>query len=163
MKKIIAMLLAVVLTVSALSVPASAASPGWDWSDYVSRWKSWFTQVQEAETPAASEVPEAPAESAATEESEVPEETEPVVEYTIRYDANGGYWWSQYASPAISNSKSYKVTAGNTHKVISAPQRTSYTFGGWEDADGNLYQPGDKITPTRDLALKARWTYNGGA
>ena len=161
MKKTIAVLLAVCMAASLLAVPAFAASPGWDWSDYFSRWKSWVTKEQEPEIPAAQDAPEAPVESEAPEETEVPEETEPVVEYTIRYDANGGYFWSQYASPAISNSKSYKVAAGDTHKVISAPRRTSYTFAGWMDEDGNLHQPGDKITPTGDLSLKAQWTYNG--
>lgn len=152
MKKTIAVLLAVVLIASALAVPAFAASPGWDWSDYLGRWKSWVTQEQE---------PEAPAESEAPAETEVPEETEPVVEYTIRYDANGGYFWSQYASPAISNTKTYHKPAGESHTIIKAPQRTSYTFAGWADGDGNLYQPGEKITPTGDLSLKAQWTYNG--
>lgn len=154
MKKTIAVLLAVVLIASALAVPALAASPGWDWSDYLGRWKSWFTQAQ-------AETPEAPVESVEPDEPEEPEETAPAEEYTIRYDANGGYFWSQYASPAISNTKTYHKTAGESYTIIKAPQRTGYTFAGWADADGNLYQPGDKITPTGYLSLKAQWTYNG--
>ena len=157
MKKTIAVLLAVCMAASLLAVPAFAASPGWDWSDYFSRWKSWVTKEQEPEIPAAQDAPEAPVESEAPEETEVPEETEPVVEYTIRYDANGGYFWSQYASPAISNTKTYHKTAGESHTIIKAPQRTSYTFCGWADGDGNLYQPGDLITPEENLSFKAQW------
>ena len=150
MKKTIAVLLAVCMAASLLAVPAFASSPGWDWSDYFGRWQSWFSQAQ-------AETPEAPVESGAPEETEIPEETEPAEEYTIRYDANGGYWWSQYASPAISNTKTYHKPAGESHTIIKAPQRTSYTFAGWMDEDGNLHQPGDKITPTGDLSLKAQW------
>ena len=156
MKKTIAVLLAVCMAASLLAVPAFASSPGWDWSDYLGRWKYWFSQAQ-AETPAESEAPEVPAESVEPDEPEEPEETAPAEEYTIRYDANGGYFWSQYASPAISSIKKYTVTAGGTHKIISAPQRTCYTFAGWMDEDGNLYQPGDLITPEENLSFKAQW------
>ena len=105
MKKFIVTLLAVCLIAVILVVPVSAASSdGWsfDWN-----WYNWFDWLptQEEQAP----------------ESEQ-EDFEPVEaqEYTIRYDANGGYWWSQYASPAISNSKKYTVDAGNIHTIISA-------------------------------------------
>ena len=155
MKKIITILLAVCTTACLIAAPASAAGIKISWPDWQSIY-DWFCHL-----PAESEETEPPAESVEPEEPEEPEETAPAEEYTIRYDANGGYFWSQYASPAISSIKKYTVTAGGTHKIISAPQRTCYTFAGWMDEDGNLYQPGDKITPTGDLSLKAKWTYNG--
>ena len=142
MKKFIVTLLAVCLIAVILVVPVSAASSdGWsfDWN-----WHNWFDWLptQEEQAPESEQ-----------EDSE-PVETQ---EYTIRYDANGGYWWSQYASPAISNSKKYTVEAGEVHKIISAPIRTGYTLKGWKDADGNIYQPGDKITPTENMSFKAVW------
>lgn len=151
MKKIITILLAVCMTACLIAAPASAAGIKISWPDWQSIY-DWFCHL-----PAESEETEPPAESVEPDEPEEPEETAPAEEYTIRYDANGGYFWSQYASPAISNSKSYKVTAGNTHKVISAPQRTCYTFAGWMDEDGSVYHAGDVITPTKSMAMKAIW------
>ena len=136
MKKRIITLLAICLLVSLLAVPVSAAAPD-GWTGWFSgfNWPDWFYQP--------------------------PEQTEPepveAEEYTIRYDANGGYWWSQYASPAISNSKTYTVEAGESHKIISAPIRTCYVFQGWEAPDGSVYQPGEKITPTENMTFKALW------
>ena len=137
MKKLIITLLAICLLVSLLAVPASAAAPD-GWRGWFSgfAWPDWFCQPPEQTEPA---------------------EPEAAQEYTIRYDANGGYWWSQYASPAISNSKKYTVEAGEVHKIISAPIRTGHTFQGWEAPDGSVYQPGEKITPTENMTLKALW------
>ena len=137
MKKRIITLLAICLLVSLLAVPASAAAPD-GWTGWFSgfNWPDWFCQPPEQTEPA---------------------ESEAAQEYTIRYDANGGYWWSQYASPAISNSKKYTVEAGEIHKIISAPIRTGYTFQGWEAPDGSVYQTGEKITPTGNMTFKAVW------
>ena len=151
MKKTIAMLLAACMTVCLIAAPASAACIKISWPDWQSIY-DWFCHL-----PAESEETEPPAESVEPAEPEEPEETAPAEEYTIRYDANGGYFWSQYASPAISSIKKYTVTAGGTHKIISAPQRTCYTFAGWMDEDGNLHQPGDLITPEENLSFKAQW------
>ena len=151
MKKIITILLAVCTTACLIAAPASAAGIKISWPDWQSIY-DWFCHL-----PAESEETEPPAESVEPDEPEEPEETAPAEEYTIRYDANGGYFWSQYASPAISSIKKYTVTAGGTHKIISAPQRTCYTFAGWMDEDGNLYQPGDLITPEENLSFKAQW------
>ena len=151
MKKTIAMLLAACMTVCLIAAPASAAGIKISWPDWKSIYDWFYHQPAESEAPVETDEAEAPVETGA------PEETAPAEEYTIRYDANGGYFWSQYASPAISSIKKYTVTAGGTHKIISAPQRTCYTFAGWMDEDGNLHQPGDKITPTGDLSLKAQW------
>ena len=152
MKKFITTLLAICLLVSILAVPASAAAPG-DWSGWFSgfNWLDWFYQQPEEQEQIEQE----------TTEPEY-EETSPKVvyeeeEFVIRYDANGGYWWSQYASPAISNIKSYTVEAGEIHKIISAPIRTCYTFQGWKAPDGTIYQPGEKITPTESMTFKAIW------
>lgn len=147
MKKIIAAMLAICMIISLGAVPASAFSICLNWPDW-SKAKEWQAALPNQE---------ASGEPGEAEETETPEESEPAEEYIIRYDANGGYFWSQYASPAITSTKKYTVTAGNTHKLISAPQRSCYTFQGWADADGNLYQPGDQITPTGDLALSAQW------
>ena len=137
MKKRIITLLAIFLLAWLLAVPVSAAAPG-DWTGWFSgfNWPDWFCHQPEQTEPA---------------------EPEAAQEYTIRYDANGGYWWSQYASPAISNIKSYTVEAGEIHKIISAPIRTCHTFQGWEAPDGTVYQPGEKITPTESMTLKAVW------
>ena len=138
MKKLITTLLTICLLVSVLAVPTFAASP--DWTGWFSgfNWPDWFYQPTEQAEPE-------------------PAEPEIVQEYTIRYDANGGYWWSQYASPAISNIKTYTVEAGESHKIISAPIRTCYTFQGWEAPDGSVFQPGEKITPTENMTFKAIW------
>ena len=137
MKKRITTLLAICLLAGLLAVPASAASlDGWTGWFSGFTWPDWFCQPPEQTEPA---------------------EPEAAQEYTIRYDANGGYWWSQYASPAISNSKKYTVEAGEIHKIISAPIRTGYTFQGWEAPDGAVYQPGEKITPTENMTFKAIW------
>lgn len=169
MKKIITMLLTISLIVGTLSIHAYAAEYGGSWADYLDYWKTWLNQVQiaadapEETDPAETEEPamEEPAVPEESEEPEVPVESEAPAEYRIRYDANGGYWWYQYSSPAISSSKTYTKETGETHTIISAPNRTSYTFCGWADQDGNIYHPGDKITVTANLSLKAQWSYNG--
>ena len=137
MKKRITTLLAICLLAGLLAVPVSAAAPD-GWTGWFSgfNWPDWFCQPPEQTEPA---------------------EPEAAQEYTIRYDANGGYWWSQYASPAISNSKKYTVEAGEVHKIISAPIRTGYVFQGWEAPDGSVFQPGEKITPTENMTFKAIW------
>ena len=137
MKKLITTLLAICLLVSLLAVPASAAAPG-DWSGWFSgfNWPDWFYQPPEQTEPA---------------------EPEAAQEYTIRYDANGGYWWSQYASPAIRDSKKCVVDAGESHTLIAGPIRTGYTFIGWKTELGDVLKAGDTITPKEDMKLKAVW------
>lgn len=139
MKKLITTLLAICLLVSLLVVPASAAAPG-DWTGWFSgfNWLDWFYQPPEQAEPE-------------------PEEPEVTQEYTIRYDANGGYWWSQYASPAIRDSKKCVVDAGESHTLIAGPIRTGYTFIGWKTELGDVLKAGDTITPKEDMKLKAVW------
>ncbi len=155
MKKFITSVLIVCLIITIIAIPASAATFdysdlkwSWDWNDVI----NWFGDHGKSEVNDT-----LPTETEEPKEPEI-EEAEPVVEeYTIRYDANGGYWWSQYASPAISNSKKYIVEAGEVHKIISAPIRTGYVFQGWEAPDGSVFQPGEKITPTANMSFKAVW------
>ena len=142
MKKLITTLLAICLLISLLAVPASAAAPG-DWSDWFSgfNWPDWFYQNSEEQEKIEQEATE-------------PEEAE---EFVIRYDANGGYWWSQYASPAICDSKECVVDAGESHTLIAGPIRTCYTFIGWETELGDVLKAGDTITPKENMKLKAVW------
>lgn len=142
MKKFITTLLTICLLAGILAVPASAAAPG-DWPGWFSgfNWPDWFYQQPEQTEPADPE----------------PEEPEAAQEYTIRYDANGGYWWSQYASPAIRDSKKCVVDAGESHTLIAGPIRTGYTFIGWKTELGDVLKAGDTITPKEDMKLKAVW------
>ena len=139
MKKLITTLLSICLLVSLLAVPASAAAPG-DWTGWFSgfTWPEWFYQPPEQKEPE-------------------PEEPEAAQEFTIRYDANGGYWWSQSASPAIRDSKKCVVDAGESHTLIAGPIRTGYTFIGWKTELGDVLKAGDTITPKEDMKLKAVW------
>ena len=142
MKKFITTLLAICLLVSLLAVPASAVAPD-GWTGWFSgfTWPEWFYQPPEQTEPAEPE----------------PEEPEAAQEYTIRYDANGGYWWSQYASPAIRDSKKCVVDAGESHTLIAGPIRTCYTFIGWKTELGDVLKAGDTIIPKEDMTLKAVW------
>ena len=152
MKKLITTLLAICLLVSLLAVPASAAAPG-DWSSWFSgfNWLDWFYQQPEEPEQIEQEVTEPE-----YEESD-PEVVYEAEEFVIRYDANGGYWWSQYASPAIRDSKKCVVDAGESHTLIAGPIRTGYTFIGWKTELGDVLKAGDTITPKEDMKLKAVW------
>ena len=146
MKKIISSTLAVCLIVIALAVPASAAL-----------YDGWHDLIDRNPRPVHTFPLPVRAVSEPVEISESAPEVEVQTEYSIRYDANGGYWWSQYASPALSTTKKYTVEAGESHTIISAPIRTGYVFQGWQAADGTIYQPGAKITPAENMTFKALW------
>lgn len=152
MKKLITTLLAICLLVSLLAVPASAAVPG-DWTGWFSgfTWPDWLYHQPEEPEQIEQEVTEPECEES---ESEVVYEAE---EFVIRYDANGGYWWSQYASPAIRDSKKCVVDAGESHTLIAGPIRTGYTFIGWKTELGDVLKAGDTITPKENMKLKAVW------
>ena len=155
MKKFIVTLLAVCLIAIILVVPVSASTLdnndwkwSWDWNNVI----DWFENHVKSEV---NDTP--PTETEEPKEPEI-EEAEPVVEeYTIRYDANGGYWWSQYASPAIRDSKKCVVDAGESHTLIAGPIRTGYTFIGWKTDLGDVLKAGDTITPKENMKLKAVW------
>lgn len=152
MKKFITSVLVVCLIITIIAIPASAATFdysdlkwSWDWSSVI-EWLGDYGDGESHKNP-----------STETDNSEI-EETEPIVaEYTIRYDANGGYWWSQYASPAIRDSKKCTVKAGESHTLIKGPIRTGYTFIGWETELGDVLKAGDTITPKENMKLKAVW------
>ena len=42
--------------------------------------------------------------------------------------------------------------------IAAAPERDGYTFTGWKDDNGDVYQAGDEITLKKDLKLVAQWT-----
>ena len=152
MKKLITTLLTLCLLVSLLAVPASAAAPG-DWTGWFSgfNWLDWFYQQPEEQEQIEQEATEPEYEETS------PEVVYEAEEFVIRYDANGGYWWSQYASPAIRDSKKCVVDAGESHTLIAGPIRTGYTFIGWKTELGDVLKAGDTITPKEDMKLKAVW------
>ena len=152
MKKLITTLLAICLLVSLLAVPVSAAAPS-DWSGWFSGffWPDWFYQQPEEQEQIEQEATEPEYEETS------PEVVYGAEEFVIRYDANGGYWWSQYASPAIRDSKKCVVDAGESHTLIAGPIRTGYTFIGWKTELGDVLKAGDTITPKEDMKLKAVW------
>ena len=82
--------------------------------------------------------------------------------YTVTYDLNGGKG---------TGGESYdpeQVKPGTLYKVKPGPSRAGYTFGGWVDGSGTVYQAGQQLTVNADLKLTARWNaiiipgiYNG--
>ena len=153
MKKIITILLAVCTTACLIAAPASAAGIKISWPDWQSIY-DWFCHL-----PAESEETEPPAESVEPDEPEEPEETAPAEEYAIRYDANGGIWWSLNSSPATKNIKYVYVQDGNSTKTLSAPTRGGYSFRGWRAEDGTVYEAQETFTPDCDMTLTAIWEY----
>lgn len=152
-RNLIVLLAALLLTLAGCRMEAEVAETG-----------STAAPTQ-AETTAPTEATEAvtiaPTEASAESTQPVTEpEATTVTEETVRvtYDCDGGFFWNSNASPAMSATKTFDVAAGETHTVISGkPTRGGYTFSGWYDAEGNHYQPGDDITPTADMVLKAIW------
>ena len=72
------------------------------------------------------------------------------IAYAITYDANGG-GGTQMAQQ--------NVTIGNTATIRDNAYnaKPDEVFAYWEDQNGTHYNPGDKIEPTADIALKAIW------
>lgn len=72
------------------------------------------------------------------------------IAYAITYDANGG-GGTQMAQQ--------NVPIGNTATIRDNAYnaKPGQVFAYWEDQNGTQYNPGDKIEPTADLALKAIW------
>ncbi len=72
--------------------------------------------------------------------------------YTVTYDCNGGT--SNCPDPLVVNN----VPAGN-YTLASAPSRTDYTFGGWNDGDGTTtYQAGATYPISQNVTFTAQWT-----
>lgn len=129
---------AIVVLISATMLAIASATPAlaFDWQAYIDRFTPirWHWEYAE-------------------------EEAEEQDAFTIEYDCNGGGWFNIYKTPAFSNSASYEVEAGETHKVASAPTRGGYMFIGWRDEDGNSYKAGQAIAPTEDMTLTAAWAW----
>lgn len=88
-------------------------------------------------------------------------EEETVVTFTntkkwkVSYDLDGGVGTIPEPETVVFNEKS-------TKKVPEIPKKEGYTFKGWQDAAGNLYQPGDYVTVDQknDIEIKAVWEKN---
>ena len=46
---------------------------------------------------------------------------------------------------------------GAVHTVKAAPSRGDHIFAGWKDENGEMHQPGEKLTVDADLNLIAQW------
>lgn len=69
--------------------------------------------------------------------------------YTVTYDDNDG------TTQGAPTSAGYYF---RSYTIADAPERDGYTFTGWKDDNGDVYQAGDEITLKKDLKLVAQWT-----
>jgi len=67
--------------------------------------------------------------------------------YEVTYNLDGG------TGDDTAQTKQYNVSL----TLHSAPTKEGYTFAGWKDANGTIYQAGDPYTGNADLALTAQW------
>lgn len=65
--------------------------------------------------------------------------------YTVTYVSNN----SLYTSKIVSSED-------NTHKLLTAPTRNGYTFGGWR-CGNNVYKAGETVTINSDTTFTAIW------
>jgi uncharacterized repeat protein (TIGR02543 family) len=79
----------------------------------------------------------------------------------IVYDINDGTPADGVEYPDKDNP--YTPKLGDTIEVLPAPTRTGYTFIGWQDKDGNTYQPGDSVVTIGDTTLTAQWQKNSSS
>ena len=72
-------------------------------------------------------------------------------EYTVTYDLNDGIPAENelYGPETVKN--------GAVHTVKAAPSRGDHIFAGWKDENGEMHQPGEKVTVDGDLNLIAQW------
>ena len=72
-------------------------------------------------------------------------------EYTVTYDLNDGVPAENelYGPETVKN--------GAVHTVKAAPSRGDHIFAGWKDENGEMHQPGEKLTVDADLNLIAQW------
>lgn len=75
---------------------------------------------------------------------------------TVSYDSDGGSEVDSQAEIALYNAYGNYYYPDFT--VASAPQKTGYSFTGWSDENGTVYNPGALINPTDDISLKAGWS-----
>lgn len=70
--------------------------------------------------------------------------------YTVTYDNNDG------TTQGTPTSNGYYF---GSYTIAAAPKRDGYTFTGWKDSDGTVYDAGSKIDKlSKDLKLVAQWT-----
>lgn len=77
--------------------------------------------------------------------------SDPVVEYTVKYNANGG----KDAPESQGKKAGEKVTISSV-----VPKRDGYEFTGWNtlvDGKGNAYSPNDQYADDANLELFAQW------
>ena len=72
---------------------------------------------------------------------------------TITFNPNGGTL--PQGAPTEKD-----VTYDETFGEMPTPEREGYTFGGWEDPQGNVYDEDDIVHLTTDTILTAKWTIN---
>lgn len=80
-----------------------------------------------------------------------------LLNYTVRYDENGGDWAEGDEPNVEIYHANHRVTA-----VSQIPVREGYIFAGWKDQDGETYQPGQIITEgiLKPVVLTAQWKQN---
>ena len=74
--------------------------------------------------------------------------------YSVTHDLNGGSW------PEYFDYDNHPHHSGEAHYAPTAiPELEGNRFLGWQDQDGNLYQPGYLVTASMDkpLVLTAQW------
>ena len=79
------------------------------------------------------------------------------MEYTITYEA--GHENATGDAPTEDDTAEGKTItiAENTFTL------TGYTFVGWKDQDGNVYNPGDTLTVgNKNIILTAQWEVDNG-
>lgn len=79
---------------------------------------------------------------------------EPIIEYTLRFELNGG----DGVSPA-----NQILSVGQKATKPTSPTRTGYTFGGWnktKDGSGMTWNFETNIMPAQDVTLYAQWIKN---
>lgn len=79
--------------------------------------------------------------------------------YSVSYVPNGGEW-AEGKDPG----KLYHLAAEDIAVVDEIPVRPGYSFTGWMDQTGNIFQPGDIITDAiglkKERILTAQWQEN---
>ena len=73
-----------------------------------------------------------------------------IQKHTLTYDANGGKIHDQDTYDEIHD-------YGETVPIVEAPVREHFKFLGWQEVDGQTYQPGDDYTVEGDTTFIAQW------
>ena len=76
--------------------------------------------------------------------------------YSVTYESSGA------GGEVPQDDKSYLPGAEVTVLSGSSLSRSGYTFSGWSDGAGNIYQEGDNFEIYQNVTLTAEWTKNSG-